>query len=269
MPTQAMCSIAGQQVRRTSTQESDIENVNPQAPAAKGDRQVGAFTALSPSVHAASVDAPNQALSYAAPQADSRQTARAAAATTEPGARPFVSSKVLSEQLFGTDESPQAATTAKAPVSPFAEASTGAPLAGAGGKGMSGAGAPRPGAVTTLGLEEGVSSGVQRLDGTPKDSGNAERVEEALMGTASPFSRPLSSDEVKPVLARLSQTGPAATRKEEGPHAMPQAAEGKVPRSHPEEAANTTGALESLLTQLLVTAISADCHVLSLLTIHT
>lgn len=236
-----MCSVAGQQVRRTSTQESDIENVNPQASAAKGHQQAGAFTALSPSVYAASVGAPNQALSEAAPQADSRQTA-SAAATPEPGVKPFVSSKVLSEQLFGTDESPQAVTTAKAPVSPFAEANTAAPLAGAGGRGMSGAGAPRPGAVATLGLEEGVSSGVQRLDGTPKDSGNAERVEEALMGTASPFSRPLSSDEVKPVLARLSQTGPAATREEQRPHAVPQAAEGRVLRSHPEKAANTAGA---------------------------
>ena len=239
MPTQALYSIAGQQVRRTSTQESDVENVNPQAPAAKGGRRAAAFTALTPSVHAASVGAPNQALPEAAPQADSRQTASTAAATPAPGAKPFVSSKVLSEQLFGTDESPQAVTTAKAPVSPFAEANTAAPL---GGKGTSGAGAPRPGTVTTLGLEEGVSSGVQRLDGTPKDSGNAERVEQALMGTASPFSRPLSSDEVKPVLARLSQTGPPAFQEEERPS---QAVAGRVPRSHPEKAVNTTGALES------------------------
>lgn len=237
-----MSSIAGQHVRRTSTQESDIENVNPLAQTAKGGQQAGAFTALSPSVHAASVGAPNQALSEAAPQAASGQTAGAAAAvaaTPEPAAKPFVSSKVLSEQLFGTGESPQAVTTAKAPVSPFAEANIAAPL---GGKGMSGAGAPRPGAVATLGLEEGVSSGVQRLDGTPKDSGNAERVEEALMGTASPFSRPLSSGEVKPVLARLSQTGASSVQEEERPS---QAVAGRVPRSHPEKAVNTTGALES------------------------
>lgn len=232
-------------MRRTSTQESDIENVNPQATAAKEGQQAGAFTALSPSAPAASLGAPNQALSEAAPPADSRQTASAAAAAPELGAKPFVSSKVLSEQLFGTDESPQAATAAKAPISPFAQANTAAPVSGAGGKGMSGAGAPRPGAVATLGLEEGVSSGVQRLDGTPKDSGNAERVEEALMGAASPFSRPLSSDEVKPVLARLSQTGPVAVQEGERPHAVPQAAQGRVHGSHTEEPVNTTGALES------------------------
>ena len=265
----ALCSDAGQQVRRSFTEESDIENVNPQAAAAKQVNPAGAVPALSPSsVPAASRNAPDQTLSAAAPPSGSLQTASAAAptaATSAPGAKPFVSSKVLSEQLFGGGESPQAQPAAKALVSPFAEASTAAPLSGAGGRGKAGAGAPRPGPVATPGLEGGVSSGVQRLDGTPRDSGNAERVEEALMGTASPFSRPLSSDEVKPVLARLSQTGSAAIREEEQTRAVPQAAgestvERRAQATRPEEASNTTGASARLLGSLLVTADSAHPH---------
>ena len=238
-------SHAGQQVRRSSTEESDIENVNPQAVAANKVNFGG------PSVPAALVTAPHQTLSEAAPPSSSLQTASTAApaaAAAAPAAKPFVSSKVLSEQLFGSGESPQAATAVKAPVSPFAEASTAAPLSlsGAGGRGMTGAGTPRPGTGATPGLEAGVSSGLQRLDGTSKDSGNAERVEEALMGTASPFSRPLSSDEVKPVLARLSQTGSIASQKEEQPCAVPQAAgesavQGRAEESRSEKAANITG----------------------------
>ena len=255
-------------MRRSFTEESDIENVNPQAAAANKVNQGGAFPALSPSVPAAWASAPNQTLSEAAPLPGSLQTTSAAApaaAASAPGAKPFVSSKVLSEQLFGSGESPQVSTAVKAPVSPFAEAST----AGAGGSTKAGAGAPRPGAVATPGLEAGVSSGVQRLDGTPRDSGNAERVEEALMGSASPFSRTLSSDEVKPVLARLSQTGSIAIREEEQPRAGQQAAgESTVQGSRPEEAANGTGALAKQLTQVLVTADSAHCHLSLLLIIH-
>ena len=256
-------------MRRSTTEESDIENVNPQATAAaKQVNSAGAVPALSPSVHTAAVNAPNQTLSEAAPPSVSLQMASAAApatAASAPGAKPFVSSKVLSEQLFGAGESPQAQPAAKALVSPFAEASTAAPLSGAGGRGKAGAGAPRPGAVATPGLEGGVSSGVQRLDGTPRDSGNAERVEEALMGSASPFSRPLSSDEVKPVLARLSQTGSAAIREEEQPHAVLQAAgespmERRPQGSQPQEASNTTGALARLLRLPLVTADSTHHH---------
>ena len=241
-------------MRRSTTEESDIENVNPQAAAAKQVHPAGASPFSSPSNPAAPVSAPNQAFSEAAPLSGSFQTTGAAApaaAASASGAKPFVSSKVLSEQLFGTSESPRAPTAAKAPVSPFAEASRAAPLSGAAGRGKVGAGAPCLGAVATPRLEGGVSSGVQRLDGTPKDSGNAERVEEALMGTASPFSRPLSSDEVKPVLARLSQTGSAAIGEEEQPRAVPQAVEksaveGRAKGSRPVESANTTGALARL-----------------------
>ena len=261
-----MCSNAGQQVRRSSTEESDIENVNPQAVAANKVHFGG------PSVPAALVTASHQTLSEAAPPSSSLQTASTAAPAAAPAAKPFVSSKVLSEQLFGSGESPQAATAVKAPVSPFAEASTAAPLSGAGGRGMTGAGTPRPGTGATPGLEAGVSSGLQRLDGTSKDSGNAERVEEALMGTASPFSRPLSSDEVKPVLARLSQTGSIAVRKEEQPRAVPQAAgesavQGRAEESRSENAANITGALARPMGLLLVAADIAHHHLSSLLII--
>lgn len=249
-------------MRRSSTEESDIENVNPQAAAAKQVNPAGAFPALSPSVPAASVTAPNQALSEAASLSGPASAAAPAAAASAPGAKPFVSSKVLSEQLFGSSESPQAFTAARPPVSPFAEAST-APLSGAGGRGLAGAGAPRPAAVANPGLQGGVSSGVQRLDGTPKDSGNAERVEEALMGTASPFSRPLSSEEVKPVLARLSQTGSAAIGEKEQ-RAVPQAVGGRTQGSLPMEAANTTGALARLFRIHLLTTHNCHCCLFTL-----
>ena len=45
---------------------------------------------------------------------------------------------------------------------------------------------------------------------TLRDSGRAEVIEEALMSSVSPFSRPMSSDDVNPVIARLSQNRAAA-----------------------------------------------------------
>lgn len=232
-------------MRGPSPEEADIENVNPQAVSSKpAVDPAGAASALSPSIPAAPAVVPHQTLSKASPLSGSSQTATPAAAAAA-GIKPFVSSKVLSEALFGPSDSPRAAMTAKTPVSPFAQAST---AAGAGASTKPGAGARQGGAAPRSSLEEGVSSRVQRLDGTQRHSGMAERVEEALMGTTSPFSRQLSSGEVKPVLARLSQQAPATTPGTDEPHAMPQAVGGLEPAAEvarapglPEEAASTTG----------------------------
>ena len=237
-------------MRRLTTDEADIENVNPQAVAAKRVNLAGAPSALGPSVSAAAASVPNQALSKTSPLSGPSQLPSATAPAPAAGTKPFVSSKVLSEALFGTDD-PQAASTAvRTPVSPFAEASTAAPLSGIGGSAKSGAGAPRLGAVATSTALEGVGSGGQRLDGTPRGSGNAERVEEALMGTSSPFSRPLSSDELKPVLARQSQPGSAAAiQEEEQPQAVPQLVGGsRVAAEAARAQGSRPGAVGKLLT---------------------
>lgn len=236
---------AGQHVRGPSPEEADIENVNPQAVSSKPVvNPAGAPSALTPSLPAAPAAAPNQAVSQAPPLPASLDT------TPAVGTKPFVSSKVLSEALFGANDSPRAALTAKAPVSPFAQAST---AAGVGGRAEPGAGARPRGAALSTGLEEGVSSRVQRLDGTPKHSGMAERVEEALMSATSPFSRQLSSGEVKPVLARLSQAATATMPATGQQRTVPQtvrgseaAAEGARPQGRPGVAASTTGTLASL-----------------------
>ncbi len=112
--------------------------------------------------------------------------------------KPFVSSKVLSEALFGASEEPTSPVssphTAQRPTSPFAaQASTAA------------AAAPtaKPGASNKD--VEGVLTEQLRADGTARNSGRAGQIEAALMSSTSPFSRRLSSEEVKPVMARLSQ----------------------------------------------------------------
>jgi len=59
---------------------------------------------------------------------------------------------------------------------------------------------------------EGVSTEQPRFSGlSSKDTSRAERIEEALMSSTSPFSRRLSSEEVKPVMARLSLDKPRGT----------------------------------------------------------
>ncbi|KAL3150491.1 hypothetical protein ABBQ32_000312 [Trebouxia sp. C0010 RCD-2024] len=234
--------VSGQHMRGPSPEEADVENVNPQAVSSKPViNPAGAPSVLSPSLSAAPAAAPNQAVSQAPPLAASLDT------TPAVGAKPFVSSKVLSEALFGTNDSPRAALTAKTPVSPFAQAST---AAGVGGRAEPGAGAHPGGAVPSTGLEEGVSSRVQRLDGTPKQSGMAERVEEALMSATSPFSRQLSSGEVKPVLARLSQAETATMPATDQQRAVPQtvrgsgaASEGARAQARPGDASSITGAV--------------------------
>ena len=230
-------------MRGPSPEEADIENVNPQAVTVSSKPSVGAPSALTPSLSAAPAALPNPAATQALPVPASIQT------TPTAGAKPFVSSKVLSEALFGANESPRAALTAKTPVSPFAQAST---AGGAAGRAEPGAAARPADAGPSVGLEEGGSSRVQRLDGTPKRSGMAERVEEALMGTTSPFSRRVSSGEVKPVLARVSQAASAAIPGTDQQHAVPLAvrgselaAEGSRVQGRSREAATTTGTLAS------------------------
>ena len=200
-----------------SVDEADIENVNPESIAAKQ----GSFAAFSAgpdlSAPAAAPAVPDQALSDSPPLSGSAERQQAAAPEAAPAAssKPFVSSKVLSEALFGTGDSSTATalSAAKSPTSPFAEASTVSPAPGAGANVRAGAG-KRPGAVPGTTLDERVSSGVQRPDGTPRDSGNAERIEEALMSSASPFSRRLSSEEVKPIWhGFLSRIQPPSKKK--------------------------------------------------------
>ena len=226
--------FTGHGVKEASVDEADIENVNPESIAAKQ----GSFAAFSAgpdlSAPAAAPAVPDQALSDSPPLSGSAERQQAAAPEAAPAAssKPFVSSKVLSEALFGTGDSSTATavSAAKSPTSPFAEASTVSPAPGAGASVRVGAG-KRPGAVPGTTLDERVSSGVQRPDGTPRDSGNAERIEEALMSSVSPFSRRLSSEEVKPVLARLSQPGSAPIQEEEQPSVVPQTAGGSTARA--------------------------------------
>ncbi len=121
--------------------------------------------------------------------------------------KPFISSKALSDALFGSSDDPaspiRSPRTAQRPTSPFAEASaTAAPAATA---------AVSTGGSTKGGVE-GVSTEQPRFSGlSSKDTSRAERIEEALMSSTSPFSRRLSSEEVKPVMARLSLDKPRGT----------------------------------------------------------
>ena len=127
-------------------------------------------------------------------------------ATAATANKPFISSKALSDALFGSSDDPaspiRSPRTAQRPTSPFAEASsTAAPAAAA----MSTGGSSKGGV-------EGVSTEQPRFSGlSSKGTSRAERIEEALMSSTSPFSRRLSSEEVKPVMARLSQDTPRGT----------------------------------------------------------
>ena len=232
--------------------EADIENVNPQTVAAKQGHPAAfpagsdlSAPAAAPAVHAA----PDHALSASPPLSGSTEGPQAAALEAAPAAasKPFVSSKVLSEALFGTGDSSTATafSAIKSPTSPFAEASEVSPAPAAGASVKAGAG-KRPGTITSTTLDEKVSSGVQRPDGTPRDSGNVERIEEALMSSASPFSRRLSSDEVKPVLARLSQPGSACIKEEEQPGVQDQLAGGSTGRPKGIEGPQAAGGLIAL-----------------------
>lgn len=117
----------------------------------------------------------------------------------------FMSSKALSEAVFGTTQKPNSPPTAQRPTSPFAEANpTVAPHAD-----LTSA---QPGSSNRSG--ECGSTEQQRIDGTPRNSSRAVQIEEALMSSASPFSRRLSSEEVKPVMATLAQ---GSVREEEVP----------------------------------------------------
>ena len=122
-------------------------------------------------------------------------------ATTATANKPFISSKALSDALFGSSDDPaspiRSPRTAQRPTSPFAEASTTAAPAAAAAAASTGG--------SSKGIVEGVSTEQPRLSGlSSKGTSRAERIEEALMSSTSPFSRRLSSEEVKPVMARLS-----------------------------------------------------------------
>lgn len=127
-------------------------------------------------------------------------------ATAATANKPFISSKALSDALFGSSDDPaspiRSPRTAQRPTSPFAEASTTAALAAA---------AASTGGASKEGVE-GVSTEQPRFSGlSSKGTSRAERIEEALMSSTSPFSGRLSSEEVKPVMARLSQDKPRGT----------------------------------------------------------
>ncbi len=132
---------------------------------------------------------------------------QASAATAN---KPFISSKALSDALFGSSDDPaspiRSPRTAQRPTSPFAQASaTAAPAAAAASAAVSTGG-------SSQGVVEGVSTEQPRFSGlSSKSTSRAERIEEALMSSTSPFSRRLSSEEVKPVMARLSQDKPRGT----------------------------------------------------------
>lgn len=124
-------------------------------------------------------------------------TAAEPVAVVPTASKPFVSSQALSDALFGSSGEPEPPVrcprTAQTPTSPFAQASsTAAPAVSTAGTNNSGV--------------EGVLTEQPRVSGmSAKDTSRAERIEEALMSSTSPFSRRLSSEEVKPVMARLSQ----------------------------------------------------------------
>ena len=248
-------------MRESSVHEADIENVNPQPVPGKQ----AAAAALHPTAPAAAASLPHQAFSETPPLSGAGQGSAAPAAAPEaapevaPGAasaaavKPFMSSKALSQRLFGTE----AAAAPLRPTSPFAELSTIDPVPGAEADVRAAAG-KRPGAVMGTNLDERRSSGRQRADGTQRDSGNAERIEEALMSSVSPFSRRLSSQEVKPVLATLSQSGPSPIKEgEQRDSAVPQVAEGSPAATEGqqgglEKAVQHTGAALMLLAWLTV-----------------
>ncbi len=127
-------------------------------------------------------------------------------ATAASANKPFISSKALSDALFGSSDDPaspiRSPRTAQKPTSPFAEASTtAAPAAAAASTGG-----------TSKGGVEGVLTEQPRFSGlSSRGTSRAERIEEALMSSTSPFSRRLSSEEVKPVMARLSLEKPRGT----------------------------------------------------------
>ncbi len=129
-------------------------------------------------------------------------------ATAASANKPFISSKALSDALFGSSDDPaspiRSPRTAQRPTSPFAEASTtAAPAAAAAAASTGGA---------SKGGVEGVLTEQPRFSGlSSKGTSRAERIEEALMSSTSPFSGRLSSEEVKPVMARLSLEKPRGT----------------------------------------------------------
>lgn len=128
--------------------------------------------------------------------------------------KPFISSKALSDALFGSSDDPaspiRSPRTAQRPTSPFAEASaTAAPAATAA---VSTGGSTKGGVEGVENLGCSVDTEQPRFSGlSSKDTSRAERIEEALMSSTSPFSRRLSSEEVKPVMARLSLDKPRGT----------------------------------------------------------
>ncbi|KAL0024653.1 hypothetical protein WJX77_006333 [Trebouxia sp. C0004] len=130
---------------------------------------------------------------------------QASAATAN---KPFISSEALSDALFGGSHDPaspiRSPRTAQRPTSPFAEASTtAAPAAAA---------AAASTTAASKGGVEGVLTDQPRFSGlSSKGTSRAERIEEALMSSTSPFSRSLSSEEVAPVMARLLQDKPRGT----------------------------------------------------------
>ena len=180
-------------------------------------------------------------------------TAAEPVAAVPTASKPFVSSQALSDALFGSSGEPEPPVrcprTAQTPTSPFAQASsTAAPAVSTAGTNNSGV--------------EGVLTEQPRVSGmSAKDTSRAERIEEALMSSTSPFSRRLSSEEVKPVMARLSQDaarhpspvkeGSAEAAAEPGVQSQgvagskqggPPSGEGETDAGHTGQAANGAGA---------------------------
>ena len=191
------CTYAGARAKGSLTGQADIENVNPQTTASK---QV-----LAPSTTAVyTATVPNQSTSNTGVLSDdaaSPTAANDATATQQDGftaSRPFVSSKALSQALFGgKEEAASQPAAAQALTSPFAQASSADAPQGASAS-----------AVGPGGHRSGLSSrrsSTERADMTRRDSSRAEVIEEALMSSVSPFSRAMSSGDVQPALQRLSQ----------------------------------------------------------------
>ena len=129
-------------------------------------------------------------------------------ATAASANKPFISSKALSDALFGSSDDPaspiRSPRTAQKPTSPFAEASTTAAPAAA-------AAAASTGGTSKGGVEDVLTEQPRCSGLSSRGTSRAERIEEALMSSTSPFSRRLSSEEVKPVMARLSLEKPRGT----------------------------------------------------------
>ena len=243
------CCCTGLHARESTSEEADIENVNPQALTAKHGslpsttqqpQAAGSPIALAEAPLLAEVKPTSSSTPVALPtptpgvSAVGKQPGVAAAAQSvlpvasasgSTANKPFISSQALSDALFGGSDEPalpiRSPRTAQGPTSPFAEASkTAAPAAAVSTGGSSKGGV------------EGVSTEQPRLSGlSSRGTSRAERIEEALMSSTSPFSRRLSSEEVKPVMARLSQDKPRGTspvKEEEAQGSAAAAAQPKV-----------------------------------------